>query len=86
MLRHTSREVRCIIEEVLYKTDINSLEKNTSETIIGMNDIACIRLKTVKPLYCDNYRDNRINGSFVLVDESSNETVAAGMIQNSIHD
>lgn len=80
IVRHTSRETRCIIREVGYKMDINSLEQNRSDLKIGMNDIGKIKIKTTQPLYFDSYFKNRITGSLVLIDEGSHETVAAGMI------
>ncbi|MCX6224117.1 MAG: GTP-binding protein [Bacteroidia bacterium] len=80
IIRHTSREARCLIREVDYKTNIDSLEQNRSDLRIGMNDIGKIRIKTTKPLFFDSYFKNRITGSLVLIDEGSNQTVAAGMI------
>lgn len=79
-LRHTTNEVKCIIREVKFKMDINSLERNAEDKEIKMNDIARIQLKTAKPLFYDGYRKNRNTGSFILIDEVTNETVGAGMI------
>jgi sulfate adenylyltransferase subunit 1 len=80
IIRHTSREARCLIREVEYKMDINTLESNSTDLRIGMNDIGKIRIKTTQPLFHDSYIKNRITGSLVLIDEGSFETVAAGMI------
>jgi sulfate adenylyltransferase subunit 1 len=79
-LRHTCQEMRCIVKDVRYKLDINSLRRNLVDKQIGMNDIARIVLRTTKPIFADPYRKNRITGSLILVDEATNETVAAGMI------
>lgn len=79
-LLHTSSEVRCIVREVRYKLDINTLHRNLEDTSIGMNDIARITLRTTKPLFVDAYRKNRITGSVLLIDEGTHETVGAGMI------
>ncbi len=79
-LRHTTRDARCIIKDIRYKIDINTLHRNETDKEIGMNDIARISIKTTVPLYHDAYRKNRITGSIILIDESSNETVGAGMI------
>jgi sulfate adenylyltransferase subunit 1 len=79
-LRHTSNETRCVIREVEYKMDINTLNQNRSDLRIGMNDIGKIRIRTTRPLFFDSYFKNRITGSLVLIDEGSHETVAAGMI------
>lgn len=80
IIRHTSREARCLIQEIDYKMDINTLEQNRSDLGIGMNDIGKIRIKTTQPLFFDSYFKNRITGSLVLIDEGSFQTVAAGMI------
>ena len=69
-----------MIREVLYKMDINTLHREETDTNIGMNDIARIRLRTASPLLVDDYRRNRTTGSFVLIDPNSNLTVAAGFI------
>lgn len=82
-LRHTSREARSVIKEVVYKMDINSLQRVSNDSTINMNDIARVRLRTTQPIMFDAYRKNRNTGSLVLVDEATNETVAAGMIVDS---
>ena len=79
-LRHTTNDVKCIIQDVKFKMDINSLERNYNDKEVKMNDIARIQLKTAKPLFFDGYKKNRYTGSFVLIDEVTNETVGAGMI------
>ena len=79
-IRHTTQEARCIIREIRYKLDINSLHRNMVDQNIGMNDIARVVIRTTKPLFYDAYRKNRITGSIILVDEGTNETVGAGMI------
>lgn len=79
-IRHTSREARCIIKDVNFKIDINSLEKNLTDKQIGLNEIAEVNIRTTQPLFFDSYRRNRITGSLVLIDEGTNETICAGMI------
>jgi sulfate adenylyltransferase subunit 1 len=79
-IKHTTRDARCIIREVEYKMNINILEKDFSDKHIGLNDIACISIKTTSPLFHDSYRMNRTTGSLILIDEAGNETVGAGMI------
>jgi sulfate adenylyltransferase subunit 1 len=79
-IRHTSQTARCIIKEVKYKMDINTLHRMEDEKEIGLNDIGRITIRTTKPLFFDSYRRNRNTGSIILVDEATNETVAAGMI------
>lgn len=79
-LKHTSAEVRCMIKDVQYKMDINTLEKEEKDLSVGMNDIARISVRTTKPLFFDAYNVNRMTGSVILIDEATNETVAAGML------
>jgi sulfate adenylyltransferase subunit 1 len=79
-LKHTTKDVRCIIKEVRYKVDINSLHRIEHDKSIAMNDIARVQIRTTAPLFYDSYRKNRITGSVILIDEGTNETVGAGMI------
>lgn len=80
ILRHTTREVQAIIKEVRYKININTLHKIEDDLVFQHNDIGRISLRTSAPLFFDTYRRNRQTGAFVLIDEGTNETVAAGMI------
>lgn len=79
-LRQTTKEVRSVIKEVVYKMDINKLQRLEEDKNIKMNDIVRVKLRTTQPVVYDPYRKNRSTGSLILVDESTNETVAAGMI------
>jgi sulfate adenylyltransferase subunit 1 len=79
-IRHTIKDARCIVKEIKYKVDINTLHRNEEDKEIGMNDIARISIKTTAPLYFDSYRKNRYTGSIILIDEATNETIGAGMI------
>jgi sulfate adenylyltransferase subunit 1 len=79
-IRHTTREVRGVLKEIQYKLDINSLSRVDNVDQLVMNDIARVKIRTAQPLFYDGYRKNRITGSLILVDEGTNETVAAGMI------
>ncbi|MDF1694588.1 MAG: sulfate adenylyltransferase subunit CysN [Saprospiraceae bacterium] len=79
-IKHTSQDARCIIKEIRYKLDINTLSRNQEDLNIRMNDIARIQIRTTKPLFIDAYRKNRITGSVIIIDESTNNTVAAGMV------
>lgn len=79
-LRHTTKDARCIVKDIRYKVDINTLHRNEEDKDIGMNDIARVTLKTTAPLFFDAYRKNRHTGSIILIDEATNETVGAGMI------
>lgn len=77
---HTTNSARCIINEIQYKLDVNTLHRNLEDKNVKMNDIARVQLRTTKPLFVDPYRKNRITGSVILIDEMTNETVAAGMV------
>ena len=77
---HTSNEQKAMIKEVVYKIDINTYAREEENKDLKMNDIARISIRTTRPLMVDEYRDNRITGSFVLIDDATHETVAAGMI------
>jgi sulfate adenylyltransferase subunit 1 len=79
-LRHTTREARCIIREVRYRMDVNTLHRDMESRVVGMNDIARISIRSTLPLFVDPYYKNRITGSVILIDEATNETVAAGMV------
>jgi sulfate adenylyltransferase subunit 1 len=79
-LRHTTKEVRAMVKEIVYKVDVNSLQRKEGESDVKMNDIARVRLRTTSPIFADSYRTNRRTGSVILIDEITNETVAAGMI------
>jgi sulfate adenylyltransferase subunit 1 len=79
-LRHTTKEVKAIVQEIKYKVNINTLHKIEDETTFGLNEIGHVSIRTSAPLLFDSYRRNRQTGSFVLIDSQTNETVAAGMI------
>lgn len=79
-VRHTTREVRGILKEIDYKLDINTLSESDGGGNLAMNEIGKVKIRTAQPLFVDSYRKNRITGSIILVDEATNETVAAGMI------
>ncbi|GAB5524326.1 MAG: GTP-binding protein [Roseivirga sp.] len=79
-LMHASNEVKAMISRVQYKLDINTLHRNEEDVDIKMNDILRVSVRTTKPLMKDSYRKNRLTGSVILVDDATNETVAAGMI------
>ncbi|MDC6352758.1 GTP-binding protein [Zeaxanthinibacter sp. PT1] len=79
-IKHTSNDQKAMIKEVLYKIDINKLEKKEDDHSLQMNDISKVRIKTTRPLMVDPYVKNRLTGSIILIDDATNETVAAGMI------
>jgi sulfate adenylyltransferase subunit 1 len=80
IIRHTTNDARCLVKDIRYKLYINTLHRDQEDNSIGMNDIARIVLRTTKPLLADGYRKNRNTGSIILINEQTNETVAAGMV------
>jgi sulfate adenylyltransferase subunit 1 len=79
-IKHTTRDAHCIIKDIQYKININTLHRIEDDKQIGLNDIGRISITTTHPLFFDNYRKNRYTGSLILIDEATNETVGAGMI------
>ena len=79
-LKHTSRDARCIIKDVKYKMNINTLQKVEDDNNIELNDIGRITVRTTLPMFIDGYRKNRNTGSLILVDEATNNTVGACMV------
>lgn len=80
VIRHTTSELRGIIREVVFKVNINTLERDEEDLSVGLNEIAKIRIKTSKPIFYDPYKQNHITGSIIIIDEGTNNTVGAGMI------
>jgi bifunctional enzyme CysN/CysC len=79
-LKHTTRWARALVRDLQYRLDVNTLHRDQDATELGLNDIGRIDVRTTVPLFWDEYRLNKATGSFVLVDEATNATVAAGMI------
>src|SRR5699024_4258337 len=79
-IKHTTKDARCIIKEVKYKVNINTLHRVEGDKNIGLNDIGRVQIRTTEPLFYDSYKQNRATGSLIIIDEYTNETVAAGMI------
>jgi sulfate adenylyltransferase subunit 1 len=79
-LKHTAKDARCVVKDILYKVNINTLEKMKDDKNITLNDIAHIVLKTTAPIVVDTYSQNRDTGSVILIDEATHSTVGAGMI------
>jgi bifunctional enzyme CysN/CysC len=79
-IKHTTRTVRAVVDELVSVVDIHSLEDEPSPERLELNDIARLRLRLSEPLAVDTYVDNRATGAFILIDEATNDTVAAGMI------
>ena len=81
LLKHTTRTVKARVATLHHRLDIHTLEHGPVNGSIGMNDITHATLSLAQPILCDAYRENRATGAFILIDELSNQTVAAGMIE-----
>ncbi|MEF8698560.1 MAG: GTP-binding protein [Candidatus Accumulibacter sp. UW26] len=79
LLRHTTRDSRAMLAGIDFRVDINTLEHQTAERLL-MNDIARVSFRLAQPIFADRYAESRGTGAFIVIDESSNNTVAAGMI------
>ncbi|MGW4497608.1 sulfate adenylyltransferase subunit 1 [Micromonospora sp. NPDC004336] len=79
-VKHTTRSARAIVRGLHYRLDINSLHRDESAGELRLNEIGRVRLRTTVPLLADEYRRNRTTGGFVIIDETTNRTVGAGMI------
>jgi sulfate adenylyltransferase subunit 1 len=80
LIRHSTREVKAKLTAITHKLDVNTLERLPAERL-EMNDIARVHFKLAQPVFADPYADNRATGAFIVIDESNNDTVGAGMIQ-----
>ncbi len=79
-IKHTTNSARCMVQKLDYRLDINTLHRDEEATQLDLNEIGRVTLRTTQPLFFDEYRRNRTTGSFILVDETTNNTVGAGMI------
>jgi len=79
-IKHTTRSARALVKDLHYRLDVNTLHRDHDATELGLNEIGRVSLRTTTPLFYDEYRRNRDTGSFVLIDEPTGNTVAAGMI------
>ncbi|MGI8533540.1 MAG: sulfate adenylyltransferase subunit 1, partial [Candidatus Limnocylindrales bacterium] len=83
LLKHTSRTVRATVEELRYRMDVNTLHSDRSATQLGLNEIGRVRLRTNGPLLLDQYDLSRATGGFILIDETTYDTVGAGMVEHA---
>jgi bifunctional enzyme CysN/CysC len=79
-IKHTTRWGRSVVKDLQYRLDVNTLHRDESASHLTLNEIGRVQLRTTVPLFFDEYRRNRATGSFVLVDESTHNTVGAGII------
>jgi sulfate adenylyltransferase large subunit len=79
-VKHTTRMARARVQDLRYRLDVNTLSRVDDAAELRMNEIGRTNLRTTAPLFVDAYRRNRVTGSFILIDESTNETAGAGMV------
>ncbi len=79
-LKHTTRTARCLVKDLQYRLDVNTLHRDERADALALNEIGRVSLRTTVPLFYDEYRRNRLTGSFILIDEGTNNTVGAGMV------
>jgi bifunctional enzyme CysN/CysC len=79
-IKHTTRWARVIVRELEYRIDVNTLHRDEEAAELALNEIGRVVLRATQPLFVDPYLQNRQTGAFILVDEGTNKTVAAGMI------
>ncbi len=82
-LKHTTRSVRAMVTDLRYRLDVSTLHREEGVSQLGLNEIGRVTLRATAPLFADDYRRNRVTGSFVLIDEATNQTAAAGMLRTS---
>ncbi|NHC43699.1 sulfate adenylyltransferase subunit 1 [Motilibacter aurantiacus] len=85
-VKHTTRSARAMVKELQYRLDVNTLHREEGVESLGLNDIGRVRLRTTVPLFADPYGRNRNTGGFILIDEATNRTVGAGMLNTTGQD
>jgi bifunctional enzyme CysN/CysC len=80
VIKHTTRSAKTLVRELHYRLEVNTLHRDETTTSLSMNDMGRVSLRVTEPLFVDEYRRNRSTGSFILIDEGTNETVGAGMV------
>jgi bifunctional enzyme CysN/CysC len=79
-IKHTTRTARALIQDLRYRIDVNTLHRDQDAAELRLNEIGRVRFRTTLPLFVDEYRRNRGTGSFILIDEQTNNTVGAGIV------
>jgi bifunctional enzyme CysN/CysC len=79
-IKHTTRAARAVVRQLHYRLDVNTLHRDEAAEGLRLNEIGRVRLRTTVPLLADEYRRNRTTGGFIVIDETTNRTVGAGMI------
>ncbi|WP_237767510.1 sulfate adenylyltransferase subunit 1 [Serinicoccus sp. CUA-874] len=82
LVKHTTRTVKALVKEIDYRLDVNTLHRDQEAEEIGLNELGRVRMRVQQPLMVDLYEQNRVTGSFILIDQASGVTVGAGMIRS----
>jgi bifunctional enzyme CysN/CysC len=82
-IKHTTKSARALIKDLQYRFDVSTLHRIDDATGLGLNEIGRVTIRTTEPLFFDEYRKNRQTGSFILIDETTNNTVGAGIISGA---
>jgi bifunctional enzyme CysN/CysC len=82
-IKHTTRAARAVVRQLYYRLDVNTLHRDESAQGLSLNEIGRVKLRTTVPLLADEYRRNRTTGGFIVIDETTNRTVGAGMITDA---
>ena len=80
VIKHTTRTARALVKDLAYRLDVNTLHRDEAAAHLSLNEIGRVSLRVTQPLFVDDYARNRLTGGFILIDESTNATVGAGMI------
>jgi len=80
VVKHTTRATKAIVRDLQYRLDVNTLHRDEAAPELGLNEIGRVSLRVTQPLFCDPYARNRFTGGVILIDESTNATLGAGMI------
>jgi bifunctional enzyme CysN/CysC/sulfate adenylyltransferase subunit 1 len=80
LLKQTTNTVQAIVTEIEHRLDIATLEPSAAPSELAVNDLGEIRIRMAKPVFYDGYASNRLTGSFILIEQGTNATVAAGML------
>jgi bifunctional enzyme CysN/CysC len=79
-IKHSTRTVKAVVDDLRYRMDVNTLHRDQSATELGLNEIGRVRIRTSNPLLLDEYRLSRATGGFIVIDETTQDTVGAGMV------
>ncbi len=85
ILQQGAARTKAAIKEVLFKIDIETFEKLPSDASLKLNELAAVSIRTAEPLVFDAYKENRFSGAFILINEYTNQTVAAGVLEKKLH-